>query len=229
MPRKKIAKTSRRKKAESVSQTVVVSEKPQGESFGSLVKRKYLSIGIGIAFILLVLFLLKSVFIAAIVNGQPVWRIPLIRNLEKQGGKQVLNSLITNMLIYQEAKKKNITIGNDEIQKQIKSIEARVSSQGSQNLDEVLKTQGMTRKELEEQIKFQKTVEKLINKKVDVTDQEVQDYIDKNKESTPEEANMNEVKTSVKQQLLQEKSQNAYQELVENLKKQAKIQYLVNY
>ena len=101
MPRKKIAKTSRRKKAESVSQTVVVSEKPQGESFGSLVKRKYLSIGIGIAFILLVLFLLKSVFIAAIVNGQPVWRIPLIRNLEKQGGKQVLNSLITNILIYQ--------------------------------------------------------------------------------------------------------------------------------
>ena len=67
-----------------------------------------------IAVILLfpLIFFAKNIFLAALVNGTPIARLTVIKELEKQNGKRTLDSLITQQLIFQAAKKKNlITVG----------------------------------------------------------------------------------------------------------------------
>lgn len=198
------------------------------ESLSSTVKKKYISIALGLLVILGVLFLLKNWFVAAIVNGQPIWRYSVVSSLEKKGGKQELNSLITNQLILQEAKKKGVSITDEELQKEIKSIEQKVSASG-QNIDQLLAMRGMTRKDLEDQIRMGKLGEKLVDKKITVTDNEVADYIEKNKAAFPDGDPDDATKTQIKQQLIQDKLNAEYNTFLENLQKSAKIQYFVNY
>lgn len=178
--------------------------------------------------ILGLLYYFKSLFVVALVNGEPISRLAAIRELEKQSGKQVLDSLVTKTLILQEAKKQNVTIDQTEIDQAIKKIEKDIQGQG-QTLDQALTLRGMTRTDLIEQIKIQKLVEKILGKNIKVTDKEVSDYIEKNKITIPEGTKPEETKTQVKEQLLQQKLGEKFQAWIENLKKNAKISYFLNY
>src|SRR3989344_2438282 len=52
-----------------------------------------------IAGALALIFIFKGFFIASIVNGEPISRLSVIKELEKQGGKSVLESLVTKKII----------------------------------------------------------------------------------------------------------------------------------
>ncbi|MGB9706823.1 MAG: SurA N-terminal domain-containing protein [Microgenomates group bacterium] len=105
-------------------------------------------------------YLLKNELVVATVNGQPISRFTLIRELEKNSGKQALESLIGKTLILQEAKRQNVSVGQQEIDQEMKKLEENFKSQG-QDLEQLLAFQGMTKASLEEQIRLQKTAEKL--------------------------------------------------------------------
>lgn len=174
------------------------------------------------------LYYFRGLFIAATVNGQPVSRFSVIQQLEKQGGKQTLDSLISKALIIQEAQKQNVTVSKAEIDAEIKKISESLEKQG-QNLDQALSLQGMTKADLEEQIKIQKMLEKIVGKNVKVTDKEINEYIEKNKSLIPENMQPEEVKKTVEQQIKQQKLNEEVQIWLENLRSKAKINYLVNY
>ncbi len=53
-------------------------------------------------------FLFKEWFVVAVVNNRPITRLALDRDLEKQGGKQILESKISEMLVLDEAKKQKV-------------------------------------------------------------------------------------------------------------------------
>lgn len=173
-------------------------------------------------------FLLKGLFVAALVNGQPIARLTLIRELEKQGGKQALSSLVNQTLILQEAKKKNINVSQEEIDKSAKQIEDSLKTQG-QNLDTALAMQGMTRQDFLMQLKLRSLVEKLLSDQIKVTDKEVADYIEKNKDTLPTNLKEDEIKKGVLEQLKQQRMASKSQEWLANLTKNAKINYFVNY
>src|SRR3990167_8603459 len=78
---------------------------------------------IGIIVFLALILLARRQLLAATVNGEPIGRLAVIAELEKQGGKNTLDSLITETIILQQAKKKNVTVTDKEIDKQIKDIE----------------------------------------------------------------------------------------------------------
>ena len=182
-----------------------------------------------IIIILVVLtFLLKGLFVAALVNGQPIARLTLIAELEKQGGKQTLSSLVNQALILQEAKKKNVNVSQGEIDKSAKQIEDSLKSQG-QNLDTALAVQGMTRQDFLMQLKLRSLVEKLLADKIKVSDKEVADYIEKNKDTLPTDLKEEGIKKRVEEQLKQQKLASASQAWLTGLQKSAKINYFVNY
>jgi len=183
-----------------------------------------------IAVILLfpLIFFAKNIFLAALVNGTPIARLTVIKELEKQNGKRTLDSLITQQLIFQAAKKKNLEIKQADVDKEVKNIEANTSKQGG-NLDEMLKVQGMTRNDLKNQIKVQLTVEKLLADKIKVSEKEIDEFIQKN---TPEEEGSTQkppTKDEAKDQLRQQKLQKEATAWIEQLKKNAKISIFVNY
>ncbi|OGH28580.1 MAG: hypothetical protein A3E12_03000 [Candidatus Levybacteria bacterium RIFCSPHIGHO2_12_FULL_39_9] len=178
--------------------------------------------------LIIIAFSLKGLFVVALVNGEPIARIAVVSELEKQGGKQALSSLVNQTLILQEARKKNIQVSQTEIDAAAKQIEDSLKSQG-QNLDTALAMQGMTRKDLSTQLKLRSLVEKLLTDKVKVTDKEVADYIEKNKDTFPAEMKEEEIKKSVTEQLKQQKLGSASQAWLAELNKNAKINYFVNY
>ena len=109
----------------------------------------------------------------------------------------------------------------------MKNISKNLEQQG-QKLDQVLALQGMTKEQLVDQIKLQKMLEKMVGK-IEVTDKEVDDYITSNQESLPQDQDEKTMKTNVKSSLVQQKMNTKAQELLENLRKNAKINYFVQY
>ena len=119
-----------------------------------------------------VYFMKKSWFIAATVNGTLVSRVSVIQELEKQGGKSVLDDMIMKMLIRDEVHRLKIVIKRSDIDAEIKTTESQVTSQGG-TLDEVLEQQGMTRDDLTEQVLMKKQLEQILADKIQVSDEEI--------------------------------------------------------
>jgi hypothetical protein len=170
----------------------------------------------------------RPLIFAASVNGKLITRYKLISELEKQGGGEILDGLITRALIFQEAGKKGIGVNQEELDLEVSRIEAAVSAQGS-TLDEALALQGQTRVDLIEQIKLQKTVEKILADKLVVTEEEAQKYYEDNLDFYGQDSKYADVAESVKNQLTQEKLSTAYQSWITEVKAAAKINYFVDF
>jgi len=183
-----------------------------------------------IAVIILALFAytFRSWFVVATVNGQIITRAQLNNEMAQQYGKQVLDSIITKTLVYQEATRQHVTVSQKEVDAAIQQISDTLSKQG-QSLDSVLAARGMKKQDLVDQITLQKIVEKLVGKGVAVSDQEVQDYITKNQDSLPTGLSDAQIKQQVKQQLLQQKINDKAQTLVADLQKKANITYVATF
>ena len=196
--------------------------------------KKSIKISIKTAIIIVVIIALgvlvyvyKGLFIAATVNGSPISRLAIIQELEKASGKDLLDSLIIEKLVQNEANVKKIIVSNDEINGEIKKIEDQIVAQGT-TLDAALAAQGMSMEDLKKQIIFQMEVEKLIADKINVTDEEVAQYIKDNAISIPEGQEATTT-AQIKDELRNQKLSTEGKALIATLKSQAKIRYFVNY
>lgn len=202
-------------------------QSPKDDNKKPFVSRKGLIIALAIVAVGLLAYYLRGVFIAATVNGSPISRLAVIRELEKSSGKNVLDDMITRKLVDDEAKKKNVVIGEDEIAVEIKSVEEEIQAQGG-TLDEVLTSQNLTRDDLKRQIIVKKQLEKILGDKLQVSDEEAQKFIAENEITVPvgQEVAYNE---QARAQLKQQKLNTEAMALVESLKKESKINYFVKY
>ena len=227
------AKVTRKRKPVSTKKAVKSVEKPQEvsevrETKGRLSMRKKLLI-IGIVLVgAYVVFSAKELLIAATVNGYPISRVSVVRELEKKSGKDVLENMITELLITQEAKKANITVSSDELNAKIEDIKTQVKSQG-QDLDTLLSAQGMTQEEFSKQIKIQIYVEKLLGDKVTVNDEDIEKFIETNKAYLPEGKSEDELKEIAKKELIQQGLSTKFSEWLTEVKTNAKINHFVDY
>lgn len=221
-----ISKKVRRKSADSMN-VRVLDDKPTENAMKIKVRKSYLILLVLVFLLGFLVWTFKGFFIVATINGSPITRLSVIQDLERQNGKQVLNSLVTKTLILQEAQKRNITVGQKEIDNEIKKIEKDFQKQGK-NFDELLAAQGLTRERVKEQISIQKIIEKMLEKDIKVTDKEVDEYIEKNKEAL-QDIKPEDLKKQVQQQLRTQKLSDKFQTLLADLQKNAKINYFVNY
>lgn len=187
-----------------------------------MVKKKTLLIFLGAVVLLAALYLAKGQFIVALVNNRPIWRWTFVKTLEKQGGEQVLDSLIVESLIFQEAKKQKVTISEADINQAIDELKANFTSQG-QNFDELLASQGISQQEIRRNIEIQKIAEAIAAKDISVSDEEVANYLTENKDSFSDEENQDELKAAVRKQLEQQKLSQAISQWLDSLRNSAKI------
>lgn len=190
--------------------------------------KRRVSFFIGLIVILGVLYLMRGLFVAAVVNGNPISRLSIVRELEKQSGQQVLQNTITRVLIENEAKNKKITVSQQEVDAEMKKIDDSLKQSG-QSLADILKARNLDKKTVEKQIRTQKLVEKMIAGKIEVTDQEVADYLEKNKDVLPQEEDREKLKQTARDQLKQQKTDEEFNKLLAELQKKANILYFVKY
>lgn len=170
----------------------------------------------------------KNLVVVALVNGQPLTRLQIVGQLEKQGGQKALDDLVTKTLILQEGKKHNILISKADIDAQMKKFEDSVSAQGA-SFDEALTSQGLTRESLRDNILLNKTIEKLIEKDIKVTDKEVDEYLAQNKDTLPKDASPEALRKQASDSIKNSQQSQKAQELVAKLKKDAHINYFIKY
>jgi hypothetical protein len=164
--------------------------------------------------------------IIASVNGVPVSRLTLIKEMESQGGAQVLESLITKELILQAAKKQSITVSDEEIEEELNKLREQLSSSG-QNFDEILAMQGLTMERVNEELRLQKIIEKATIGDLTISDEEVDSYIEQNKSFMPEDQDTADAafRDSIREQLKQQKLSTSMQEWIGKLQSEADIKY----
>ncbi len=190
--------------------------------------KRYTTVALVVLVLFGLLYYFRSLFVAATVNGNPIFRLELVQQLEKQAGQQVLSTLVTQKLIEQEVKKRNITVAQDELDKEMKKIDDQLKNQG-QSLDQALQSRNMSKKDLGEQIRLQLALGKLVGADVKISEKELDEYLEKNRESFPPESETSETRENVRQSLKDQKTNEKVQTLLTELQQKAKINYLVTF
>lgn len=214
--------------------TKIVSKKPQKQSFQTYLsglrsnfqKHKNLYVRYFVITVIVVVigvfaFLEKSWFVVAVVNGQPITTIEYYQNLKATDGNNVLNQMITNKLIFQEAAKKGINISDKDIDAKLADIEKQVG--GKKQLESALQARNISNADFRTQIKVQLIVEKILAKQIQVTDKEVDDFIAKNPTDPNVTASGGPNRAAIKAQLQSQKLNDQYQTWYSGLEKAANI------
>jgi predicted DNA-binding ArsR family transcriptional regulator len=217
-------------KKETVEKTTPVTTTPTKSTTTQSPKARKAYIVLVIIILLLgaALYYFRGLFVAAVVNGQPISRWEVIRQTEQQSGKTTLDTLVRNTLIEQKAREANVSVSDKEINDEITKLQGNLSKQG-QNLDQVLTAQGMSKDDLKKLIRLDKLVAKMVGKDVTVSDKEVTDYIEKNKEALPQGADEATLKKQVADQLKQQKTNDKVRAWLADIEKQSKIVKFVDY
>ena len=168
------------------------------------------------------IFYFKSFFVVAMVNGRFISRVELVRETEKIAGKQALDSLIVRKLL--DKKIKDIQVSKEEIDKETKTTEDMFTSRGA-SLKDVLASNKITEKDFRDRIIVQIKLKKLVADKIVVTDAEVTNFIKQNKVGLPSGTDMNTFKAQISNTIQQNKLNQAIDQIVATLKKEAKIRY----
>lgn len=134
------------------------------------------------------------------VNDVSITKDKLYDELVEIGGKQTLNTMITEELLQQELNKKSITVTDADVDKDIETLKASFPSESQ--FESALQQNGMTMDDLKEQTKTQIELKKLMGDKIKVTDEEVKEIYDQNKDSfaTPEQVRASHILVETKEE-----------------------------
>ena len=181
--------------------------------------KKTTLITIVVIFLFGLLYFKRDWLVVALINNRPIWRWQFNQALEDQYGNQILNQLINEQLIKQEAKKENIVVSQEKIDQEISQIENRLGPDSS--LEEVLTLQNLSLEKLREEIKSQLILEELLSRGLEISKEEVDQYLKENEDliiSEDETERINEATEAIKMEKINEKFQSWYQELRDNSK-----------
>lgn len=158
----------------------------------------------------------------AVVNGENISREEFDKRLEETAGKQVLDRLVTEKLISQEAKKQSIEVTDKDLDKKIAEIKSSFGNE--QQFQDALKQNSMTLEQLKDQLKSQIIVEKASRKGITVSEAEIKAHFEQNKDSLYAGRKLKDVKKDAEEWLINQKARQKAVTWVEDLKKKAKIE-----
>mgnify|MGYP000276848683 CR=1 FL=1 len=122
---------------------------------------------------------MKSNEVVARVGDQKITKEELYNQLVEYYGKNVLESMIADKIVAMEIEKQNITVTDEELQEKLDEF---VESYGGEEyVSMMLSMQGMTMDDLrEDMLSYLKRL-KLIEPRIEVTDEEISEYFEENK------------------------------------------------
>lgn len=203
-----------------VYEQFVPEKKNQASSVRRFPSFTTITIFILIGILLGLLFAYQGMPIAAIVNGQPIFRWEIANVLFQRYGQQTLQGTITERLIANEAQKSGVNVTQSDIDEKAKQILSSFGS--SMTVEDFLKFQGMEKQDFDNQVKLQLTVEKLLSKDLSITDEDINAYIASN-QATLVATEPAKLREEAKNAIRDEKISEKVQTWLEDLKAKASI------
>jgi hypothetical protein len=121
----------------------------------------------------------QNFFLAATVNGSPITRLSVVRELETTAGERQLDELIVRKLIDGEAAKAGVVVSKEDIDADLDIYKARLRGQGATLQDVLIQlgphgvTETQYRDRVAQRLRFEKLLEKLLGDRVTVSDSEI--------------------------------------------------------
>jgi parvulin-like peptidyl-prolyl isomerase len=140
--------------------------------------------------------------------------------LEEDYSDAFIDELITTTLVENELDKNDITITKDEIDKKLKDVEENL---GETTLEEILEAQNMTMEDVIDQISLQLRVEKFLADSVEVTPEEITEFIDQYSNQFGEETSAEEREAQAIDYLVDQKMQTEINTWIGELRETATI------
>ncbi|MDP9353144.1 MAG: peptidyl-prolyl cis-trans isomerase [Chloroflexota bacterium] len=137
---------------------------------------------------------------AAMVNGDPITFEELDTLLERRYAAQIIDQLIIERLIAQEAERQNITATEEEITAELER--ARGSLQPGQDFEQAVTEQFGGQEAFREQLRLNVLLQKMLAPQIKLTDAQLQQYYNENKQqfASPEELHVLRVVSDTREQ-----------------------------
>jgi FKBP-type peptidyl-prolyl cis-trans isomerase (trigger factor) len=144
--------------------------------------------------------------------------------LADQAKQQTLTTLVGETLILQDAKSKGYTASSNQIKSQYDAMAKQYG--GESKLQSLLKKQNITTNDLKENISKKIVFNTYVSKQIGtpkVSDKEVQQFYDQYSKGQKNAPKLSQVKSQIKQQLIQQKQNQQLQDVITQLKKQGHV------
>ncbi len=176
MPKKSVAKTT--KKVEKIVKKVEVKKIADNPILRLITKvLVFVIVIIGVLAIAdLGVQYLNNNYSVAVVNGKRISRAKWHDILEKYYGASIAKTLINDEIIKQESKKANITVSDEDIQKELDSIIKRLG--GKEAYEAALVASNITEPEIKDQIKTQALYDRVIGPSITHTEDDLKAFFD---------------------------------------------------
>lgn len=161
---------------------------------------------------------------AAIVNGERIYQGELVEKLRESYASSTIDQLIDEALIRQEGEKKEIVISEEDIDDEVAEIEENYG--GKEALEAAMAERGVTMESLREQIRTTLVVEEILKDKIEITEEEKQEFYEQYKEVLlPDNENptYEEAEQAVIESLTDQKLNTAYSEWITVVREGASI------
>lgn len=140
-----------------------------------------------IALIVIAVILVQKSNTVASVDGEKITQNDLDEALNKQYGTSILQTLIANKVVDLEAEKEKIKVTDKEQKAELDDLVE--SSGGEDAFNAALEANGASKADIEEELLRYLKIKKLLEPRIEITDDQIQSYFDENKASfdTPEQ------------------------------------------
>jgi foldase protein PrsA len=119
------------------------------------------------------------------IGSEKITKDDLYTFFVDQSGAAAVDTLITKNIIDQEVKKEKVSVKQEEIDEELQKL---IESYGGQEaFDQQLASSGLTQELLEEDIKTNVQIEKLLESEIKITDEEMKTSFDENKDTFAQE------------------------------------------
>lgn len=123
--------------------------------------------------------------VVAKVNDVEITKDDLYNYMVEQNGEEALNMLISEKILSLEVEKSKIEISNEEMDEAVKEMTDYYG--GEEQLNNAIASYGLTMETVKENIKTNIQMEKMLEDYVEITDEEMQEFYESNKDYLNEE------------------------------------------
>lgn len=190
-------------------------------------KKRYIILLIAMSLICFIIgMFIRNFFPVAITNGEFIGRDEFIKRLLETAGKNTLDTIIIEKVVFTEAKKRKITVSTQEIQTQKEQMK-KFALQSNIPFENYLLTQQTSIHRIDQDLKFQLTVKKMFAKDVKVTDQDYKAYLQSSNIGIGKGAIYESQKASIYEQAYTYKLRAVFGEWIQKQLKNTKTIYLI--
>ncbi len=119
--------------------------------------------------------------VVATVNGEEITRDELFEAMYAQGGREVLDQVITRKLITQLAEEEGISVSEDELEEEIMNIIDESFQGAEEQFEMILEQYGISMDAFREDARLNLLVRKLAMEEIDISEEEAEEYFEENR------------------------------------------------